>query len=68
MSEGVCAYEACRCPKPYDKHVQAAGVRYVDPNAEFCSARCEETAKMPAKAGGCECGHVKCTPPSDALM
>ena len=68
MADGVCAYEACVCAKPYAKQLQATGVHFVDPNAEFCSARCEEAAKMPAKPGGCECGHMKCTPPSDALM
>lgn len=62
MSAGECAYKACICTKPYAKDSQAGGVRYVDPNAEFCSARCEQASQIAAKPGGCECGHPKCTP------
>jgi hypothetical protein len=59
----TCAHEACRCTKPYDQENQAGGTRYVDPEAQYCSARCEESAGLPGTLGAhCECGHPMCAP------
>jgi hypothetical protein len=36
--------------------------RRVDPNAVFCSPRCETLSKNGRHPPGCECGHPECTP------
>ncbi len=60
-----CGHHTCRCTKPYDKTNQATGTRYVDPDSEFCADRCAQQAAGSPGDGGCQCGHVQCSAPSD---
>jgi hypothetical protein len=58
----TCAYEACRCTRPYSPQTLAMGTRRTDPNATYCTERCADMAARPTTAAGCECGHPQCTP------
>lgn len=62
MTAGAtCAYDVCRCPRPYSVQNLASGTRPRDPNDEYCSERCEHLATTGQSVPGCECGHIECT-------
>ncbi len=61
-TDDLCAFELCRCSKPYTARNLAGSTRRVAPDAPFCSDRCEQLATHPSTAAGCECGHPECTP------
>jgi hypothetical protein len=65
-SDPTCAYVACRCTRPYTSENRAGGTRPVDPDAQYCSDRCEQLAKRDSAHGGCECGHPECAPQATA--
>lgn len=58
----TCAHEACRCTRPYSAQNLAMSTRRTDPDAPYCSQRCEQQAHRSPDYGGCECGHPECTP------
>jgi hypothetical protein len=59
-TEAKCAHEICACSKPYSAQTLAMGTAHVDPNAKFCTKRCEEMAGGAPSDDGCECGHPEC--------
>jgi hypothetical protein len=60
-SPETCAHTTCRCTRPYSPQAQAASTTRIDPNGAYCCKRCEEQAKSPMAARGCECGHPQCS-------
>ena len=61
----TCAHELCFCTKPYSPQVRALSTAPLDPNAQFCSKRCEEMAAGTPGDDNCECGHAQCTGNAD---
>ncbi|MEA2663756.1 MAG: hypothetical protein QOI11_700 [Candidatus Eremiobacteraeota bacterium] len=58
----TCAQETCSCTRPYSARTRAASTAPLDPDAVYCSRRCEEMALENLRADGCECSHPECTP------
>ncbi len=62
-----CAHDACLCTRPYSARTQASATERLDPDAEYCSRRCEDAAiGGPHGDGACICGHVECQASADA--
>jgi hypothetical protein len=62
MSTDTCANPACRCTRPYSPQNLAMSSRRVEPDATYCSDRCETVAGRRTDAVSCECGHPECAP------
>ena len=56
-----CAHGVCGCMKPYSAQTRATSTARLDPEAPYCSRRCEEQAGRGALGDdACECGHPEC--------
>ena len=62
----TCEHKSCSCTRPYSPQIRAAGTERIDPNATYCSRRCEEQARDPIGGDFCECGHPPCQAAADA--
>ena len=62
-----CEHGMCMCTKPYAASTRATSTAPLDPNAAYCSPRCEAMEGRGALGdGACECGHPQCDAEADA--